>query len=263
MKNNKSLYNEKFYSGMANATTISARRIIECLDSHLNGKIESIIDLGCGVGVFLREFQQFYGKDTVILGVDGDYVDERMLVIPKKDFYPFDLKKIFILPEEYTTKYKKFDLAMSTECAEHLPANRAKSFVKDLTRLSDMVLFSAALPYQGGTGHINEQLLSYWVKLFKEEGYELRDIIRPDIWYMEDVITHYRSNVVIFVKEGTEISERLDRNARKQLIDVVNPDQFKYKAMLTTGRLGKLYLKVERIFIKYRGSREKIMGGGR
>lgn len=56
---------------------------------------------------------------------------------------------------------RRFDLAMTIEVAEHLTPVRADSFVEDLTRLSDVVLFSAAIPAQGGINHVNEQWQSY------------------------------------------------------------------------------------------------------
>src|SRR5579862_3100091 len=57
---------------------------------------------------------------------------------------------------------RSFDLAMSFEVAEHLPPDAAKGFVDSLTRLAPLVLFSAAIPFQGGVGHINEQWPEYW-----------------------------------------------------------------------------------------------------
>ena len=77
----------------------------------------------------------------------------------------------------------KFDLAITLEVAEHLSEIRADSFIDDLCALSDLILFSAAIPDQGGRHHINEQWQSYWEpKRFKQRGYHVYDIVRWKIW---------------------------------------------------------------------------------
>jgi hypothetical protein len=98
----------------------------------------------------------------------------------------------------------RFDLAVCLEVAEHLPASSAEAFVKFLTGLAPVVLFSAAIPGQGGTNHINEQFLSYWVKLFSQSGYHPLDVIRPIIWNDERVPFWYRQNIILFANDSDE-----------------------------------------------------------
>ena len=95
-----------------------------------------------------------------------------------------------------------FDLAISMEVAEHLPERCAEPFVESLTRLADVVLFSAAVPFQGGIGHVNEQWGSYWVALFRNRGYTAVDIIRKRIWNDDQIPYWYRQNTLLFVKDG-------------------------------------------------------------
>lgn len=94
-------------------------------------------------------------------------------------------------------------MVVSLEVAEHLSSGRAKTFCEDLTVFSDVVLFSAATPFQSGAGHINEQPLSYWVRLFKKYQYEAFDIIRPIIQKDAKIASWHRQNIVVFVKEDT------------------------------------------------------------
>ncbi|MBD0362598.1 MAG: hypothetical protein ICV55_07480, partial [Coleofasciculus sp. C3-bin4] len=54
-----------------------------------------------------------------MVGVDGDYVSEDTLVIPKEQFISFDLQK----PLQIN---RQFDLVISLEVAEHLPAECAQ-----------------------------------------------------------------------------------------------------------------------------------------
>src|SRR5690606_35475831 len=96
----------------------------------------------------------------------------------------------------------RFDLSISLEVAEHLPESRADVFVDNLTRLSDAVLFSAAIPGQGGTGHVNEQWPTYWIERFAARGFRLADVVRPAIWEDDRMPYWYRQNTLLFVKES-------------------------------------------------------------
>src|SRR4029077_19644174 len=99
-----------------------------------------------------------------ILGLDGDYVSREKLAIPAQNFMAMDLTGPISVE-------RTFDLVVSLEVAEHLPADCSSGFVDALTRLGPVVLFSAAAPYQGGAQHVNEQWPEYWAKLFSRKGY--------------------------------------------------------------------------------------------
>jgi len=105
---------------------------------------------------------------------------------------------------------ERFDLALSLEVAEHLNPKRADSFVADLCKASDLVLFSAALPAQDGDEHQNCQWTSYWAQLFVRQGYFPFDVVRPLIRSNRAVEWWYRTNVVLYVK-ATE-AERIMAN---------------------------------------------------
>ena len=72
--------------------------------------------------------------------------------------------------------------AVSLEFAEHIPEENVDTFMDSLVALSDIILFSAAIPHQRGRGHINEQYQSYWVNKLRQRGYEYFDAIRKDVW---------------------------------------------------------------------------------
>jgi hypothetical protein len=95
---------------------------------------------------------------------------------------------------------RRFDLAQSLEVAEHLPASRARGFVSDLCRHSDVVLFGAAPPGQGGENHINEQPYEYWRRFFEDEGYEAYDLVRPQVLNQREVAPWHRYNPVLYVR---------------------------------------------------------------
>jgi len=183
-------YSKKFYDNKTKKTLESAKQIIPLILRLINPK--SVVDIGCARGEFLSVFRE-RGINN-ILGVEGKWVDKKKLLIPEKDFLSFNLEK------SLDTK-KKFDLALSLEVAEHLKKSSAKQFVKTLVNLSDIILFSAAIPYQGGTNHINEQWQTYWVNLFKEKDYLPIDCLRKDMWDNKKISFWYAQNMILFVKK--------------------------------------------------------------
>lgn len=95
---------------------------------------------------------------------------------------------------------RKFDLAMSLEVAEHLPPSAAETFVGSITLHSDIVLFSAAIPGQGGQDHLNEQWPEDWMWRFAVRGFQCFDRIRPLIWRDDRISTWYRQNMILFMR---------------------------------------------------------------
>ena len=130
---------------------------------------ESIVDFGCGTGSWLAEAQRATGAD--ILGIDGPWTEDRTLEIGSGEFRQMDLT----LPIDLG---RRFDLGLSVEVAEHLPPAAARILVGSIVAHTDRVVFSAAIPGQGGMGHVNEQWPDYWSALFQEHGFRCDDLFR-------------------------------------------------------------------------------------
>jgi len=154
---------------------------------------QSVVDLGCGTGEWLSVFQEHGITD--VLGIDGEWVPRDQLQIPQDRFIPHDLCSPLRLE-------RTFDCAVSLETGEHLPADCAATFVASLVGLAPVVLFSAALPGQGGLDHLNEQWPSYWSDLFSEHGFVTIDCIRPLICRSPDVAYWYVWNVLLFAERS-------------------------------------------------------------
>ncbi len=150
----------------------------------------SVIDVGCGLGVWLSVLKSMGVPD--ILGIERPGYDREKILVPQENIALMDLREPLRLS-------RKFDLTLSLEVAEHLPPDRASSFIDDLTGLSPVIAFSAAIPLQGGPGHLNEQWPDYWISLFDQSGYEAFDIIRPAIWRNDEVKFWYRQNLLLFI----------------------------------------------------------------
>jgi hypothetical protein len=119
---------------------------------------------------------------------------------------------------------------MTLEVAEHLPESRAANFVAELTRLAPVVLFSAAIPSQGGLNHVNERWPDYWAALFAMHGYRAADVVRWRVWNDPQVTWWYKQNIVLFAREdvvaaNAKLRAAIDR-APPSSLSVVHPEQF-------------------------------------
>lgn len=208
-------YSESFYAGQQKGSSVSAAVIVPLVLSVIPAR--SVIDIGCGVGGWLGEFRRHGVED--VLGVDGDYVPLNALKIPREQFEARDLR-------QYSGPDRRFDLACSLEVAEHLPADAAESFVAALVRAAPVILFSAAVPGQGGTDHVNEQWQSYWSAQFATHGYVCLDFVRPAVFYDERVEWWYRQNALVFCRPEHRPESTAPITSRYE-IDRVHPELLK------------------------------------
>jgi SAM-dependent methyltransferase len=174
----------------------------------------TVLDVGCGLGTFLKSFKDFGVKK--ILGVDGTWVDKTLLFknINSDEFVERDLEEEIILDS-------KFDLVLSLEVGEHLSDNAANGFVKSLTNAGDIIIFSAAIPFQGGYNHINEQWIGYWEEKFEIFGFRKYDFFKEILWDNPNVFWWYKQNMVVFSKSDLKINFR-----ENKLTNVVHYDLF-------------------------------------
>lgn len=195
------MYDKTFYDTIRPGTQESARWVAPVVLDHLKLGIAPlrVIDVGCGEGWWADQFARL---GCEVIGIDGEYVQGSPL---GDRFIPHDLTRT--MPEHL---HGRFDLAVSLEVAEHLPEWRARTFVEELCELAPVVLFSAAIPGQGGTGHINEQWPSYWVELFDENGYHGSGALRWEIWDNPNIENWYRQNLLVFAQDTTSLPDLFD-----------------------------------------------------
>jgi len=208
---NKTPYDRAFYDRNRTGSVAAAGRIVPIVMELVHP--ESVIDFGCGTGTWLRVFREF--EVGQILGFDGSYVDPKLLLIPRDRFTAVDLTDPTSLPSPL-----RADLAMCLEVVEHLPDRAGRLMVRTLTRASEVVLFSAAIPGQGGTRHINERWPEYWRALFEAEGFVLLDAIRPRVLLDESIDWWYRQNIVLYASPTALASNpalRLYQSCRNSL----------------------------------------------
>jgi len=172
----------------------------------------SVADIGCGRGAWLVEWRRAGVADW--LGVDGDYVPKAGLLVPPDHFLTQDLTSHFDLG-------RKYDLVISLEVGEHIPPLATDIFVDNLCAHADAILFSAAVPGQGGTSHVNEQTYDFWRQRFAARGYRLFDFVRPKLVSHREVEPWYRYNSLFFAR-GTAV-DRLSNGVRATEIKLDEP----------------------------------------
>lgn len=180
-----SRYSREYFSDQAPGSLCSAREVLKLAFEVLPHN--SVVDVGCGIGAWLAVAKDL-GASRV-LGIDGDYLDRSQLMI--EEFMAADLSAGI----EVTGK---FDLAISLEVAEHLPVQSAESFVRFITSLAPTVIFSAAIPLQGGVHHVNEQWPNYWAVLFRKHAFHCYDSLRLRIWTNDAIEPWYRQNLLVY-----------------------------------------------------------------
>lgn len=187
------IYQDSFFNYIDLSSSRSAQHFVRMVEFPF--EITTVLDVGCGRGAWLAEWKKV---NKVIFGVDGAYVDVQNLLIPTENFAHQDISQSFSLNS-------RFDLVQCLEVAEHLKAEDSDTLVENLVKHGDVILFSAAIPGQGGEFHVNEQPLNYWVEKFEKQGYECFDFIRSKIANEKMIEPWYRFNTLLFVKKDSGI----------------------------------------------------------
>ena len=187
MENNeyREFHNKEYKEGADRA----AKYIVNVANKLFSPK--SVIDFGCGVGSFLDKFREFGVQETVGINMYAD--------VKNHEFYKEDLNEEIRLVDK-NNNVRKFDLALCLEVAEHIREENSEKLVKSLCAHSDIVIFSAAIPGQGGVGHINEQQPFYWGEIFQKNGFVPFDVMRFLLWEIEDLQYWYKQNTIPYIK---------------------------------------------------------------
>jgi len=209
-------YDTEFYAWQAQPARTSATVMVPLILEAV-GPVGSVLDVGCGMGAWLATWADAGIEDY--FGVDGDYVKRADLLVPSQHFEAHDLRAPLDLG-------RRFDLVTSFEVAEHLPEELADRFVDSLVRHGDVVVFSAAIPGQGGVGHVNEQWQTHWERKFADRGLEAHDDLRWKVWEDPRVEFWYAQNTVLYARPG------LVTSAPSHPFDVVHPGYEEHQRML-------------------------------
>jgi len=163
----------------------------------------NVLDIGCGIGIWSKTLKDAGVAKTVL--IDHPSNKKENLLLNDTEFVNADMNISF--PEVY-----KSDLAVCIEVAEHLKPGRSQAIIDYISQCTDTVLFSAAIPGQGGIGHINLHYADYWETIFAGFGFKKYDIIRPLIIADENIEYFIRQNIFLYEREGGLLKNRNHNN---------------------------------------------------
>lgn len=216
MNENELIYGEKFFRGQRDGSYNSAKEILSILLKQIEPV--KILDVGCGVGTWLKVLMENGIKEVV--GIDGEWVLNQEMQIPKENFIAQDFYKKIEIEDKY-------DLILCLELLEHLPDELGRKIIKEMTKKSPLILFSAAVPGQTGALHINEQWQSYWAGLFRKEGFFPFDIIRSVVWNNPKVEYWYAQNTLLYMNKAQY--KKFEKNISMtppKILNLVHPMAF-------------------------------------
>jgi SAM-dependent methyltransferase len=190
--NMSKIYNNDFFLFHKENSFQAAKLIVPIiLDTFV---INSVVDVGCGNGSWLRVFLD-HGINN-ICGYDISDLEQEAYLVNKK----FIKTNNNFTSIDFSIK-GKYDLLICLEVVEHLPRKISKNFIKKISNVSPLILFSAAIPGQKGTGHVNEQVPSYWRRLFNDNDFVEIDFLKPLLWKNAKIAWWYRQNITMYISK--------------------------------------------------------------
>jgi SAM-dependent methyltransferase len=208
---------------------------------------QTVLDVGCGIGTWAAAFLEI-GCD--VLAIDGAQMPDELLQIPRERFRVIDFEREIDLP-------RRFDMAVCLEVAEHLTASAGQRLVNFLTRTADVIVFSAAIPGQGGYHHLTERWPHYWQELFAVHGYTCDDEIRWAYWDDESVEWWYRQNMFV-ARRGEGTSSPLRSVVHPALLESTLDDFYAGRVGLRVG--GVVFVRALVYAAKSRVQRRVVRG---
>lgn len=154
-----------------------------------------VLDLGCGPGHLAKALA---ARGVSVVAMDG-------FSHPQFDGLSIEFRRLDLNDTQALAQlleHEHFDLALCVEVAEHLNPEVSEPLVAALTRVAPVVIFSAAVPGQGGHGHINLRPREEWHAWFTQRGFVLRDSLRSRLRANEAIAPWYRFNVLDYVRQN-------------------------------------------------------------
>lgn len=170
-------YSEAFHKSIESDEIPQAVRLADYINSQI--RPTTFIDFGCSTGIYVKEVQ-VRCSDVNAYGFDNSaYAVENAIC---KNIQKVDLT----IPNWNTLSRCENTLGLCLEVLEHIDDSLSTNVLKNILGHCDKLIFSAAVPGQGGVGHINCRPKIDWIKRFHELGWVVDlDATRHLIKYMQ------------------------------------------------------------------------------
>jgi SAM-dependent methyltransferase len=198
-------------------------------------KPKEIAEFGCGPGHLTRALAKL---GVGIVALDG-FASPDFNGYSDVKFYKMDLNDGTLLSE--FLKGKQFDMAICTEVAEHLQPSSSEHLIKCLTSCAPIVIFSAAVPGQGGHGHINCADRGFWHQLFVKYNFKVVDSLRKKLRDNAGLAIWYKLNVLDYISTERETIKEVD--VIKNLIDSESYSSSLFYKIDNENSINQAYLK--------------------
>ena len=154
-----------------------------------NLDINSVLDIGCGMGYQMQEFMKYCDE---VVGVDGsEYATSNSPV--KESIFKHDFSVGELETED------RFDLCWCCEFVEHVKEEFRDNFLSSFA-FCKYVAMTHAVPGQGGHHHVNCQPREYWVEHMSRFGFEFDEEMTDQLKELAGKGTHYGNTGLFFRK---------------------------------------------------------------
>jgi len=125
-----------------------------------DNQAKTVVDFGCGLGDYAKAFKA-YGYN--VEAYDGN---------PNTETLSNGIGKVLDLSKPFYLN-KKFDVVLSLEVGEHIPAEFEDQFITNITKHAKKhLVISWAIEGQGGSGHVNCKNSDYIIAQIMPRGFK-------------------------------------------------------------------------------------------
>ena len=186
------MYSRDFHKSIENDEYPQAVRIADYIANHM--PCSTFLDFGCSTGLYLKEIKS---QMPTIESVGYEFSDDAVNAALCPDVVHFDLT------QPLQRSKKENTLGLCLEVLEHIDDSNWLPVLTNMSNLCDKIIFSAAVPGQGGTGHINCRWKIVWIRRFHSLGWVVDlDQTKHMLEYMKNGyhMIWFANNAMVLVK---------------------------------------------------------------
>lgn len=152
------MYDKEYHERIHREERPQAVNLAEFL-RNFYGIDKTVIDFGCSIGTYVQALAEV-GFNVRGFDSSVDAVENRLCgMVEYADLCNGHIPMVA-------------DIGICLEVLEHIPEEHASEVIAKLCESTNgYLIFSAAIPGQGGEGHVNCQHKQYWIDVFEANGF--------------------------------------------------------------------------------------------